>query len=88
MQIAEVEAVLDDGNRYELIAGELHVSAAPSFFHQTILLNVGSALKHYLRDHPVGKIAPSVGVIFDDLNVNVRATAGLAEAGRWRTLWV
>src|ERR1700685_2475267 len=58
----------DDGNRYEMIDGELYVSGAPSFLHQTILLNIAAAFLDYLRVHPVGRIAPGVGVVFDDYN--------------------
>jgi len=65
---ADVETMPDDGNRYELIDGELYVSSAPSFIHQTILLNIGAAFLDYLREHPIGRVAPGVGVIFDDYN--------------------
>jgi Uma2 family endonuclease len=65
---ADVEAMPDDGNRYELIDGELYVSGPPSFSHQTILVNIGGAFLEYLRGHPIGRIIPGVGVIFDDNN--------------------
>jgi Uma2 family endonuclease len=65
---ADMECMPDDGNRYELIDGELYVSGAPGFTHQTILVNIVLAFGDYLRDHPIGKIAPGVGVIFDDYN--------------------
>ncbi len=65
---ADIEAMPDDGNRYELIDGELYVSSAPSFNHQTILVNIVAAFLDYLRDHPIGRVAPGVGVIFDDYN--------------------
>jgi Uma2 family endonuclease len=65
---ADVECMPDDGNRYELIDGELYVSSAPGFSHQTILVNLVLAFGGYLRDHPIGRIAPGVGVIFDDYN--------------------
>jgi len=58
----------DDGNRYELIDGDLYVSSAPGFIHQTILANIAFAVMSYLREHPIGRIIPGVGVIFDDYN--------------------
>jgi Uma2 family endonuclease len=89
---ADVESMPDDGNRYELIDGELYVSAAPSFFHQTILANIMFAFRDYLRDRPIGRITPGVGVIFDDYDgvipdlvfaTRERMTRTLA-AGRFR----
>ena len=65
---ADLEAMPDDGNRYELIDGELYVSTAPSFIHQTILATIVIAIGNYLREHPIGRIVPGVGVIFDDYN--------------------
>ena len=65
---ADLEAMPEDGNRYEVIDGELYVSSAPSFFHQTTLMNIGGAFLDYLREHPIGRIIPGVGVIFDDYN--------------------
>jgi Uma2 family endonuclease len=63
---ADLEAMPEDGNRYELIDGELYVSTAPSVFHQSILANIVIAFGNYLAEHPVGRIFPGVGVIFDD----------------------
>ncbi len=42
---ADVESMPDDGNRYELIDGELYVSAAPSVLHQIVLMNITVALR-------------------------------------------
>jgi Uma2 family endonuclease len=64
----DLESMPDDGNRYELVDGELYVSSAPGFIHQTILLNIAAAFLDYLREHPIGRVAPGVGVIFDDYN--------------------
>jgi Uma2 family endonuclease len=63
---ADLESMPEDGNRYEVIDGELYVSTAPAFFHQSILTNIVIAFGDYLRKHPVGRIAPGVGVIFDE----------------------
>jgi Uma2 family endonuclease len=68
LTIADLEATPDDGNRYELIDGEIFVSRAPSYFHQSVLMNIAFAFLDYLRTNPIGKILPGVGVIFDDHN--------------------
>ena len=65
---ADVETMPDDGTRYELIDGELFMSASPSFFHQTVAMKIGFAFGLYLREHPIGEIVAGVGVIFDDHN--------------------
>jgi Uma2 family endonuclease len=66
LTIADLEATPDDGNRYELIDGELYVSSAPSFYHQSILSKLLIRIGNYLSEHPVGSIVAGVGVIFDD----------------------
>jgi Uma2 family endonuclease len=66
---ADVDAmVLDEWFRYELIDGELHLSTPSTFVHQEVLGDILMAFRDYLRSNPVGKIAPGVGVIFDDFN--------------------
>ncbi len=65
---ADVESMPDDGNRYELIDGELYVSSAPTVIHQRMLFRIAIAFNDYLRAHPIGEILPGVGVIFDDHN--------------------
>lgn len=65
---ADLEAMPEDGNRYEVIDGELYVSSAPSYLHQIALTNIVLAFGLYLRDHPIGRILPGVGVIFDEYN--------------------
>ena len=72
LTIAALESIPDDGNRYELIEGELYVSTSPSFFHQIILGNLHFAFKEYLRKTPVGTAVQGVGVIFDDFNGVIR----------------
>lgn len=56
----------DDGNRYELIGGELFVSRAPGIPHQLVLNNLQLELGVYLRTHPIGILVPGAGAIFSD----------------------
>jgi len=51
-----VRALPDDGNRYELVDGELLVSPAPRGWHQAIVLRLGSALLAYLKQDQVGHV--------------------------------
>lgn len=68
LTIAELEALPDDGNRYELFEGELFVSRAPSLSHQRILGNLHAKLRAYLDQNPSGEILLTPGVIFDEFN--------------------
>jgi Uma2 family endonuclease len=68
LTIADLDSMPEDGNRYELIEGELFVSCAPSLTHQEVVANVIFALKQYLRENPVGKVWPGPGVIFSDFS--------------------
>ena len=42
---ADLDAMPDDGHRYEIIDGSLVVTPAPSLRHQIIVLNLAIALK-------------------------------------------
>ena len=68
LTIADMDAMPEDGNRYELIEGELFVSRAPSLAHQEIVLRLIVAIQEYLEKHPIGRIWPGPAVIFSDLS--------------------
>ncbi|MEW6127425.1 MAG: Uma2 family endonuclease [Acidobacteriota bacterium] len=59
-----MDALPDDGNRYELIEGELLVTRAPRLNHQGITSNLILAFGNHLKKFPEGKIYPTPGVIF------------------------
>jgi Uma2 family endonuclease len=67
LTVADLDAFPDDdGNRYELIAGELFVSRAPGIPHQRVLQNLQISLSDYLKTHPIGILVPGAGAIFSD----------------------
>ena len=68
LPIADLEAAPDDGNRYELIEGELHVSTAPTPFHQRVSVRLTQAFGRHLDAHPIGEIFHGAGIVFDDFN--------------------
>jgi Uma2 family endonuclease len=68
LTIADLEAMPDDENRYELFEGELFVSRSPSLSHQRILGNIYDVIRTYLKQNPIGEVFPTPGVIFDNFN--------------------
>ena len=68
LTIADLEAMPEDGNRYEVIDGELFVSRAPSLIHQGVVVNLVFVFKEYLNENPIGKVWPGPGVIFSDFS--------------------
>lgn len=68
LTVADLEALPDDGNQYELFEGEIFVSRAPSLSHQRVIANLVTLIKVYLEQHPVGEVLPTPGVIFDEYN--------------------
>src|SRR6266851_6637739 len=67
LTVADVDALPeDDGNRYELIGGELFVSDPARISHQLLLQNLLMELATYLRKHPIGILVPGAGLILSD----------------------
>ena len=66
LTVADLDACPDDGNRYELIEGELFVSRAPGTPHQRVLHNLQLEFGLYLKAQPIGILVPGTGVIFSN----------------------
>jgi Uma2 family endonuclease len=67
---ADLELLPDNGNRYEIIDGELLVTRAPHWDHQNAILNLSVALVTWSRSSGLGRVSVAPGVIFtDDDNV-------------------
>jgi Uma2 family endonuclease len=66
MTIADLEAMPDDGNRYEIIEGELFVSRAPGLTHQIVSDNIVFLVRNYLELNPIGVVVSTPGLILSD----------------------
>jgi len=67
LTVADLDAYPDDnGNRYELIGGELFVSCAPGIPHQRVVQNLSVGISLYLKANPIGILVPGAGAIFSD----------------------
>lgn len=53
---AEYASLPDDGNRYEIIAGEVYVSPSPRPQHQRAVVRLTSALEQFTQDHGLGEV--------------------------------
>jgi Uma2 family endonuclease len=51
-----VRALPDDGNRYEVVYGELLVTPAPRLWHQVLVRRLTTAIDLYLRVEPAGLV--------------------------------
>lgn len=68
LTVADLESLPDDGNRYEIVDGELFVSTSPGYVHQTVLARLLYAVLNFLYTNPIGELIPGLGVIFDEHN--------------------
>jgi Uma2 family endonuclease len=64
LTVADWEAMPHgDGNRYEIIEGELFVSCSAGLTHQRVLANLITLFVFFLEKNPIGEFLPDVGVI-------------------------
>lgn len=68
LTVADLDIMPDDGNRYEVIEGELFVSRSPSLTHQSVSGNFFHSIKIYLSGNPIGEIWATPGVIFSEFS--------------------
>ena len=57
-----------DGNRYEIIEGELFVSCSPGLTHERVLLKLILLIGNFLETSPIGEAAVNLGVILSDVS--------------------
>ncbi|MEK6289240.1 MAG: Uma2 family endonuclease [Acidobacteriota bacterium] len=68
LTIADLDAMPDDGNRYEIIEGELFVSRSPFLTHQRVSGNLFMRIRNHLVEDPIGEVLATPGVIFSEFS--------------------
>ncbi|HXD30057.1 MAG TPA: Uma2 family endonuclease [Pyrinomonadaceae bacterium] len=85
LTIEDLDACPDDGNRYELIGGELLVSRTPRVEHQLIIHNIQKAFFAYLDKMPLGTLVSGAGAIFSDHDAVIPDIAFVSRE-RWQEI--
>jgi len=84
-----VRALPDDGNRYEVVWGELLVTPAPRPWHQIVLARLQLALGNHLDRHPTSYLLASPADISWSPDVLVQPDLFVVPreevSGRWET---
>lgn len=65
---ADLESLPEDGKRYEIIEGELHVSRQPHWYHQLVCGHIVFALDAWSDKTGRGQTNFAPGIIFDNYN--------------------
>lgn len=69
LTIADWDAMpYGDGNRYEIIEGELFVSCSPGLTHEIVLITLIRRIGRFLDDSPIGLIVTGPGMILSDFS--------------------
>ncbi|MBD6618053.1 Uma2 family endonuclease [Komarekiella sp. 'clone 1'] len=63
---ADLELLPDNGNRYEIIDGELFVTRAPHWNHQKVCTKILSVLNIWSETTGLGETVPNPGILFTD----------------------
>jgi Uma2 family endonuclease len=86
---SEYARLPDDGNRYEVIDGEVCVTPAPGPPHQRVAAEMFFLLREYVREHGVGEMLWDIDLLFvsgqflrpDMLFVPADAAGGVSDRG-------
>lgn len=81
-----VRLLPEDGNRYEVVYGELLVTPSPRLWHQVLVGRVELALANYLQIHTVGMVLHSPADISWGPDVLVQPDVFVAPIAQVRTL--
>jgi Uma2 family endonuclease len=66
--VDDLQSMPDDGNRYEVIGGEVFMSRAPGLTHQRVSGNLFFLFRNYLNSNPIGEVLATPGVVFSEID--------------------
>ena len=89
--LEELHRLPEDGNKYEVIRGELFVTPPPSVDHEEVLARLSDILTGYVRKHGLGRVYhPRAVIRFEDSEAEpdlmVRAVASGVHGNAWERL--
>ncbi|OKH12497.1 Uma2 family endonuclease [[Limnothrix rosea] IAM M-220] len=61
----DLELLPDNGTRYEIVDGDLHITCAPHWNHQKTCIRIGRYLDEWSAKTQAGEVAAGAGVLFD-----------------------
>lgn len=89
--LEELHRLPDDGNKYELIRGELYVTPPPSVDHEEVLARLSAILTGYVERHGVGRVyRPRAVIRFEgseaEPDLMVRVVSSGIHGNAWEAL--
>jgi Uma2 family endonuclease len=66
--VDDLQSMPDDGNRYEVIGGEVFMSRAPGLTHQRTSGKLYQLLGNYLDANPIGEVLATPGVVLSEID--------------------
>jgi len=75
---ADLERLPDDGNRYEVLDGELFVTPQARFDHQDIATQLAIVIGSYVKEHAIGRVVAPGAVVFgkNELQPDIQVIPG------------
>ena len=61
--VEDLEHLPDDGNKYEVVRGELLVTPAPSYWHQLIVARLARVLEPYVLEQNLGMVFQARSIV-------------------------
>lgn len=61
--VEDLERMPDDGNKYEVVRGELFVTPAPSYWHQLIVTRLARILDLYAMEQQLGMVFQARSIV-------------------------